>query len=80
MIIGAIVDVSDTGSGPASNQLNGAALQSFYTMTDALTWARIQSGPFIAGSSSYAARCLCTVINTETEDTRWWYNGVEYTG
>lgn len=61
-----------------SNAYNGATAVIFYTMDDAITWARIQSmGQEAAGNT---IRSWISVVNTDTEVVRWWYNGVEYTG
>jgi hypothetical protein len=77
MIVGSIIEVSDAGN-PASGSRNGAALITFYTMNEAITWAEIQSQN--KPIDAFNTVCLCTVINTSTSIARWWMNGTEYTG
>jgi len=80
MIIGAILEVSDQGSGAPGGVHNGNSMLHFYTMSDAVTWARLQSESMPYGSSAYNLYALTTIVNTDTGEKRWWYNGVEYTG
>lgn len=80
MIIGAILETAPGGSGSQTANLNGAAMVHFYSMQDAIEWARVQSEEVIYGSSDIAVRTLCTVVNTKTGQRRWWYSGIEYTG
>jgi hypothetical protein len=61
-----------------ANAFNGATAVVFYTMNDAIIWARLQSAEQIAGGSTI--RAWVSVVNTDTEVVRWWYNGVEHTG
>ena len=78
MIIGTIIEVAASGSAPGSNTYNGASSQQFYSENDAITWARLQSGPIeVLG---IAIRCVCCVTNTDQGIIRWWYNGTEQTG
>jgi len=77
MIIGAITEIGPAAN-PAHTDKNGAAMLHFYTETDAENWALMQSRNTIV--EGYAIACLCTVINTDTNIKRWWYNGTEYTG
>ena len=79
MIIGAILEGGD-GSGPGTNRQNGFAMLMFYTMNDAITWAELQSGLVVFDTTGAQIYTLCSVINTETNVKRWWYNGTEYTG
>lgn len=82
MIIGSIVDVSQTASGVGTNATNGVGLIHFYTMEDAVQWARLQSDRLhfnVSGSSSYLFTAT-VVINTDTNERRWWFDGTEYTG
>jgi hypothetical protein len=80
MIIGTIIDVSNDAQGPQSGALNGTAMLMFYTEADAVTWAEIQSLNFPSGPGGYGAMALCSVVNTQTAQRRWWFNGTEYTG
>jgi hypothetical protein len=77
MIIGAIIEIGPEND-PGHTDKNGAALIQFYTMLDAVNWAVLQStnSPILGEDLS----CLCTVIDTEAQTKRWWYNGTEYTG
>lgn len=79
MIIGAITEVTNQPDGAVNRELNGASLISFYTMAQAITWARLQSELTVSGSVSNETYCLTTVINTNTGVKRWWFSGVEYT-
>ena len=79
MIIGAITEVTESGSGFAERYHNGAAMVMFYTNEEAESWAVLQSANNIYGSDSRSIFCLCTVINTETDTKRWWFDGTEYT-
>lgn len=77
MIIGAIKDSTNLLSPHGSS--NGAALMHFYSMADAIAWAILQSSNTpVSGIADFAA--VCTVINTETNEQRWFWNGTEYTG
>jgi hypothetical protein len=77
MIIGSIKDVTSLTAPYGS--ANGAALLHFYTMSDAITWAELQSqNTAVSGIADFAA--VCTVINTDNGSQRWWWNGTEYTG
>lgn len=79
MIIGSILDVSQTASGIGSNSTNGTTTCIFYTIADAVLWAELQSERIVVGpSSSYLFICTM-VINTETNERRWWFDGTEYT-
>lgn len=80
MIIGAITEVTNQPTGVVNRELNGASLISFYTMEQAIMWARLQSEQTISGTAGNETYCLTTIINTNTEVKRWWFNGVEYTG
>jgi hypothetical protein len=80
MIIASIIEVARLITGQQESTMNGASSVIFYTWDDAVTWARIQSEDVVYGTNSYNARCLVICINTDTEERRWWYNGVEYTG
>lgn len=80
MIIGAITESADTETGAASSGENGTALIHFYNMSDAIAWAEMQSLTGAYGTSGTRNYCLCTVINTDTQQHRWWWGGVEYTG
>lgn len=77
MIIGTIKDVTSTTSPYGS--ANGSAMLHFYTLSDAISWAEIQSqNTPVSGIADFA--CVCTVINTDDGSVRWWWNGSEYTG
>ena len=80
MIIASIIESATSGSGAPGNSLNGATSVVFYTMNEATTWALIQSRQMVFGSGNYDVQCLISVVNTETQEHRWWYAGVEYTG
>ena len=80
MIIGAILEMSYNAGGTDSNGMNGSALIQFYTMEQAENWALSQSELVQYGTSSTPLYTLCTIINTNTNVKRWWYNGIEYTG
>jgi len=80
MIIGAILETSWSSTGAQSQVQNGASILHFYNMQDAETWARIQSEYVAYGTNPEGILTLCTVINTDTELKRWWFNGIEYTG
>ena len=75
MIIGTLLEPAYNQGG---NLMNGATAVVFYTMNDAITWARLQSQGQEA--SGITIRAWISVVNTETEVVRWWYNGIEYTG
>jgi hypothetical protein len=75
MIIGTIQDVDEN----SSTWINGAAMLQFSNVNDALYWAQEQSKGRNTGSQP-SGPCLCTVINTNTESVRWWWNGTEQTG
>lgn len=77
MIIGAIISTKGSATAPSDN-FNGSSLLHFYTMDDAVTWAQMQSSNFAVEQTNLYS--LCTVINTDTAQRRWWYNGQEYTG
>lgn len=82
MIIGSIIDVSQQASGVGTNSTNGASLQHFYTMEEAVIWAEMQSERLqftVSGNDSYLFTAT-VVINTETNTRRWWFDGTEYTG
>lgn len=78
MIVGAIIETTDS-TGVPERYHNGAALVTFYTMSDAIAWARIQSVQVTFDSSNHRTITLCTVVNTDTNQRRWWFNGIEYT-
>lgn len=78
MIIGTILDDGAGGTGPGSTQFDGYAMMQFQTVKDAESWALIQSNLLTVGG--YTQALLCSVINTDVNSIRWWYNGVEYTG
>jgi hypothetical protein len=80
MIIGAILDVGQSGTGPGASVVNGAALVTFYTMADAVIWAQLQSENFQSGTNPNNLIPTTSVINTDTGERRWWFNGTEYTG
>lgn len=77
MIIGTIIEVGDA-NGLSTNRQNGAAMMMFYTEDDAVEWARLQSETLSINTILYSV--VATVINTDTGNKRWWWNGVEYTG
>jgi hypothetical protein len=79
MIIGSIIEVDWNSSGAQTTTTNGASSVVFYTQTDADTWARLQSDQVIYGTANYSTSCLIVVVNTDTEQRRWWYQGIEYT-
>lgn len=79
MIIGAILETATNDAGQPSSTQNGAAMMQFYTMASAVAWAKEQSRIVIYGDSLTRIMTLCTVYNTETDEKRWWYNGIEYT-
>jgi hypothetical protein len=76
MIIGSIVNGGNAS--PGGNGNDGYSTIMFYTMSDAVTWATLQSSTVSVEGTDL--NLLCTVINTETNVHRWWYNGTEYTG
>jgi len=76
MIVGAILEVTD-GNWSSGNR-NGAALLHFYTWSDAITWAQLQSEN--SAVSTNGVMCVCSIVNTDTGEKRWWFNGSEYTG
>jgi hypothetical protein len=78
MIIGTIIEVAASASAPGAATYNGASSQHFYSEADAVTWARLQSGPIYV--EGVGIRCVCCVTNTDSEVIRWWYNGTERTG
>tara|TARA_B100000780_G_scaffold125162_1_gene87804 strand:- start:877 stop:1119 length:243 start_codon:yes stop_codon:yes gene_type:complete len=80
MIIGAIIEVDTTGGAGADARLNGAAMMQFFTLKDAVVWAKLQSEAVTTVSGYNAVSCVTTVINSDTEQKRWWFNGTEYTG
>mgnify|MGYP003682729059 CR=1 FL=1 len=79
MIIGTILESSiDSASQNAGT--NGASMIHFYTWSDAITWAEVQSERMVYASTGQVISTLCTIINTDTGQKRWWWAGVEYTG
>ena len=80
MIIGAILETSWSATGAQSQVQNGAALMHFYSMSDAEAWARLQSELVTYGTNPEGVYTVCTILNTDTEQKRWWFNGIEYTG
>ena len=80
MIIASILETSNSGGGTQNNNLNGASSVIFYTMTDATQWAQIQSQSMLYGTANYQCLALISVVNTDTGERRWWFDGTEYTG
>jgi len=80
MIIGSILETSNSGGGTQNNNLNGASSVIFYNMNDATEWARIQSEGMVYGTANYQCVTLISVVNTDTGERRWWFGGTEYTG
>lgn len=78
MIIGQILDVSTSSGIPGSQYSNGVTMMHFYTWSDAITWAVLASETAFYNTQSLTAACM--IINTDTGERRWWYNGIEYTG
>tara|TARA_B110000285_G_scaffold135907_1_gene152303 strand:- start:98 stop:331 length:234 start_codon:yes stop_codon:yes gene_type:complete len=77
MIIGTILEIGDA-NGLSSNRQNGASMMMFYTEKDAVQWALSQSEAISILTLTFSV--VVTVINTETGNKRWWWNGIEYTG
>ena len=80
MIIGSILETSVNTGASQTATLNGCAMIIFYTMSDAVSWAELQSARVIYGTDPSSLYTLCSVINTDSDTKRWWYGGVEYTG
>ena len=78
MIIGTILNANASPSNPGEVLRDGFTSITFYTITDAVIWAELQSQNFQV--ASLAQYCLCSVINTDDSTRRWWYAGTEYTG
>ena len=78
MIIGTLVETTIDGS--TTRELNGASSVIFYTMADAIVWARLQSESWTVFGDATTARCAIMIVNTDTSIKRWWYNGIEHTG
>lgn len=80
MIIGSIVEYGGSQAGTQSSVHNGGAMMHFYSMEDAVTWASLQSERITYGTASTIMDTVCIVVNTDTNEKRWWYSGIEYTG
>jgi hypothetical protein len=81
MIVGMILDVGAYNSGePAGQTQNGSAMINFYNYQDAVNWALATSTNAVTGGNNASIRCMTMVYNCNTQERRWWFNGVEYTG
>jgi hypothetical protein len=81
MIIGMILDIGAYNSGEPSGQTqNGAAMMQFYNYQDAINWALDTSRNAPTGTAGASIRCMTMTYNCNTQERRWWFNGVEYTG
>jgi len=80
MIIGSILETSTNGGGTQNANLNGASSVVFYTMQEAIIWATLQSRLVVYGSGNWQLCAMISIVNTETNEHRWWFSGTEYTG
>lgn len=83
MIIATIIEYShqaDGGVSSANREVNGCSSTIFYAINDANNFALAMSRPILYGTVNETLYGLVVVYNTETDERRWWFNGVEYTG
>lgn len=80
MIIGTIIEVTNDAGGPGSANHNGATAVVFYTYNDAETWCIEMSKQVISGPLNRSTYTTTVLVNTDTAERRWWFNGTEYTG
>lgn len=77
MIVGMILDVTNSLSTANNNKGTGAMLQ-FYTWKDAIVWARETSINAVSDNENLISTTM--ILNITTGERRWWFNGVEQTG
>ena len=78
MIIGSILETS-VDSAAQTSGTNGNSLLYFYTWADAIEWATLQSERTVYGSTGQVINSLTMIINTKTNQRRWWFGGTEWT-
>ena len=80
MIIGTILEVSQSPNGPDNNRANGSGCVVFYNEADCVEWCIAMSeafGPFPSANTLYVTTVM---YNTNTNTRRYWFDGTEYTG
>jgi len=83
MIVATIIEYTPQSSGSPTSvnrEINGCSSTVFYTQSDAIVFARLMSELIVYGAGSSSLYGLVMVLNTDTEERRWWFGGTEFTG